>query len=57
VGVDHSRLDILMTKQLLNSANVIAVLQKISGEGMTEDVKSYALIYVSKAGSHLDRFL
>ena len=57
MGVDHSRLDILMTKQLLNSANVIAVLQKISGEGMTEDVKSYALIYVSKAGSHLDRFL
>jgi hypothetical protein len=43
-----------MTKQLLNSANVIAVLQKMGGKGMTEGVGRYALVYVSKVGSHFD---
>ncbi len=34
MGIDHRRLHVFMPKQLLNGSDVIAVFQKMCGEGM-----------------------
>ena len=36
VGVDHRRADVAMPEQFLDRADVIAALEKLSGEGMTQ---------------------
>ena len=38
VSIDHSRLHILVPEQLLNRANVVAVLKQARGEGMSPTV-------------------
>ena len=34
VGVDHGRLDVFLTEQLLNRPDIISVLQEVGGEGV-----------------------
>ena len=38
VGVDHRRADVPVTEQLLDSADVVALFQEVSGERMAEGV-------------------
>lgn len=39
VGVDHGGFDVLMTEQFLDGANIIAILQEMSCEGVAESVR------------------
>jgi len=44
MGVDHGGFDILVAEQFLDSANVVAILEQVGGEGVTESVGSDTLI-------------
>ena len=39
MGVDHGGLDILVPEQFLDGADVVAILEKMGGEGMAEGVR------------------
>lgn len=57
MSIDHGRLDILMTQQLLHRANVIAGFEKVCGKAMTKRVRRYGFIDLRQAGSLFDRLL
>ena len=44
VGVDHRGLDALVTEQLLDGADVVAVLEQMGGEGMAQAVAAGGLV-------------
>jgi hypothetical protein len=37
-GIDHGGFYILVTEKFLNGADIVVVLQKVGGEGMTKSV-------------------
>ena len=43
MGIDHRRPDVLMPEQRLDRAEVVACLQKVGGETVTEGVRRDAL--------------
>ena len=43
VGVDHRRLQVPMAEQLLDGADVVAVLQQVGGEAVTEGMAGSVL--------------
>ena len=55
VGVDHRRLDVLVAEQLLNSADVVAGHQQMSGEGMPHGVAADPLVDPGVANGLFDR--
>jgi hypothetical protein len=57
VGVDHGGLDVSVSEEVLDSADVVAVLQKVSGEGMAEGVAADAFGDVCAAGGEVDGLL
>jgi hypothetical protein len=57
MGVDHGGFDILVPKQLLDSADIVAILEEVGGEGMPEGVGGDKFIYLGEAGGLLDGFL
>ena len=42
VGVDHRRIDVFVSEQLLHGADVVAVFEQVSGEGVPEGVAGRA---------------
>lgn len=44
MGVDHRRFYVFMPQQFLDSANIVMVLQKMSGKTMAERVATDPLI-------------
>ena len=57
VGVDHGGFYILVSKQFLNGSYIVSVLEKMSGEGMSEGVRGNMLVDLRKAGGFFDGFL
>jgi len=55
VGVDHRRADILMSKEFLHGANVVARLKKVSGKGVTKGVARHAATHGDVLGGDGDR--
>jgi len=43
VGVDHRRCHVLVAEELLNGSDVVSVLKKVSGEGMTKGMTGNSL--------------
>jgi hypothetical protein len=44
VRVDHSRLDVRVTQELLDRPDVISILEKVRGEGVSEGVTTCVLV-------------
>jgi hypothetical protein len=44
VGVDHGRAHVLVPQKFLHGADIVAVLQEVGSEGMTEGVASDAFL-------------
>jgi hypothetical protein len=57
VGVDHRGFDIAMAEEVLDRANIVAVFQKMSGEGMAERVAGHAFGDVGAAAGEANGFL
>ena len=57
VGVNHGCFDILVAEQLLNRADIVAILQEMGGEAMAEGVAGDAFGEACGAGGAFDRFL
>jgi hypothetical protein len=55
--IDHGRTDIVMAQELLDRPDVMAIVQQVGGEGMTEGVATHALGDASGEGSGPDRTL
>ncbi len=55
--VDHRSFDILVPQQILNGADVLAVLEKVGCEGVRECVAGDALFDTSEFGCTVDGFL
>ena len=47
MGIDHGRADILVPKELLNGADVIACFKQMRGKGMSEGVTTDMLKYAA----------
>jgi hypothetical protein len=45
MGVDHSRFDIIMSQQLLNGSDVVAVFQQMRGKAVAKGMYRSPLIY------------
>ena len=43
VGVDHGRCDVLVAEELLNGSDVVTVLKKVRGKGMTKGMTGCSL--------------
>lgn len=54
VSIDHGGLYVLVTKQFLNGADVIAMLKKMSGKGMAEGMGRNMLVQFCKADGLFD---
>ncbi len=48
MGVDHRGFDILVSQQILNSADILAVLKQVGGEGVAEGVMRYTFLDIRK---------
>jgi hypothetical protein len=58
VGVDHRRGDVAVAEELLDGSNVVAVLQQMGGEGVTERVRTGALAEAARrAASFIARWM
>lgn len=57
MGVNHRGFNILVTQQILNGADVLAVLDQVGGEGVAECVAGDALFDTSEHGCTVDGFL
>ena len=57
VGVDHGGFDILVAEQFLDGADVVAILQKVGGEAVTEGMRGDGLVYFGEAGGLSDGLL
>ena len=55
--VDHRGFDILVTQQILNGADILAVLEQVGGEGVAECVAGDALLDTSEFGCTVNGFL
>src|SRR5438552_17967420 len=54
MGVDHGHRDVPVAQDLLDGADVVAALQKVSGEGVTESVTSHAFVDARSGGGAHD---
>jgi len=54
MGVDHGRLHVTVTEQLLNGADVDSALKQVGGEGMTKGVRADLLCQAGAADRHFD---
>jgi len=57
VGVDHGRLHVFVSQQLLHGADVVAGFKEVGGEGVAESVAGDALVDPRSTGGSFDRFL
>ena len=57
VGVDHCRLDVLMSKEFLDGADVIAGREQVSSKAMAESVAGNMLIYGCQPCGFFDCYL
>ena len=54
MGIDHGRADILVPKEFLDGADVIACFKQMRGKGMSEGVTTDMLNYARIADCFLD---
>ena len=54
VGVDHGGLDILVAEQVLDGADVVAVLEQVGGEGVAQGVAGDALVDAGQASGAMN---
>jgi len=52
-GIDHRRFDVAMAQKLLDSPNVIAAFEQLSGEGMPEGMTTDILDYLGLTNGFL----
>jgi hypothetical protein len=57
VGVDHGSFDVFVAEKFLYRANVVPVLEEVSGEGMTEDMRGDRFFDFRSAGGSFNRSL
>ena len=57
VGVDHRRLDILVTEQFLHSADVVVGLQQVCSKGMAKRMRADGLDDLGQARRLANGFL
>jgi hypothetical protein len=57
MGINHCGFDIFVTEEFLDGADVVAVLQKMGGEGVTEGVTTDALGDFGGANGLVEGFL
>ena len=57
MGVDHGRRKILVSKQVLNGADVGAALQQVGGEGVAKGMGADVLRQTGPADRYLDGFV
>jgi hypothetical protein len=57
VGIDHGGFDILVSKEFLNCADIVAVLQEVGGEAVAKGVRGNSFLNISGLGSFFDGFL
>jgi len=57
MGIDHCRADILVPKEFLNGADIIACFKQMRGKGMSEGVTTDMLNYARTADCFLDASL
>ena len=43
MGVDHRRRNVLVAEQLLDSPDVVAILEQVRGEAMAQDMRRHGL--------------
>ncbi len=55
--VDHGRTDVVVAQELLDRPDVMAIVQQVGGEGVTQGVAAHALGDASAEGSGPDRAL
>ncbi len=54
MSVDHSGFHVFMPKEFLNCANVVVVLQEMSGKAMAQGVRGDMFVNVGAAGGFFD---
>ncbi len=57
VGVDHRGADVFVTQEFLDGADIVAILQKVSGKGVAEGMAGDALLQVGFVGRLFDSAL
>jgi len=57
VGVDHGGFDVFMAEEFLYGADIVAVLEKMCGEGVAEGVRGNLFIYACVPGGFTNGFL
>ena len=57
VSVDHGRLDVFVTQQFLDGADVVVIFQQMRGKGVAEGMGRDPFGDASLLGSFLDAFL
>jgi len=57
MGVDHGGFDVFVSEEFLNGANVVAVLEEVGGEGVTEGVRGDGFLDAGFLGGSTDGFL
>ena len=57
VSVDHGRLDVFVTQQFLDGAEVVVIFQQVRGKGVAEGMGRDPFGDASLPGSFLDGFL
>ena len=57
MGVDHGGFYVFVPEKLLNSADVVSVLEEVGCEGVTEGVRGNVFVYFGSFCSLFDSFL
>ena len=57
MGIDHGGFHVFMAEQFLDSADIIAILEQVGGEGVAEGVGRDGLVDSCKLGGAFDSFL
>lgn len=57
MGVNHGSFDIFVAEQFLDSANVVAVLEQVGGEGVPESMRGNAFFDFGGARGSANSFL
>ena len=54
VGVDHGGFDILVPKQFLYRANIVAVFEEVCGEAVSKNMGCNGFVYFCQPGCFFD---
>jgi hypothetical protein len=57
MGIDHSGFTVFVAEEFLHSSDIVAVLQEVGGESVTEGVGGNGFVYSGKLGGLAHCFL